>query len=103
MGRQSFRWRRWLALALLLALLVLNGVAWMQAWAMTHYAPAGTRTPKPEDLTFAEKIGTIFTGVTVTRPRNEHSPADSGLRYETRTIPVGQASGALEAWYVPSD
>jgi uncharacterized protein len=97
------RWGKWLALALLVAVLGLNGVAWMQAWAMTHYAANGTRTPKPEELSFAEKIGTIFTGVTVTRPRNEHSPTDVGLRYETRRIPVGKAGDTLEAWYVPSD
>jgi alpha-beta hydrolase superfamily lysophospholipase len=102
-ARRGIRWRRWLAIALLVAVLGLNGVAWMQARAMTHYAANGTRTPKPEELSFAGKIGTIFTGVTVTRPRNEHSPADVGLRYETRSIPVGQAGGTLEAWYVPSD
>ena len=96
------RWRKWLALSLLAALLAVNLIAWMQAWAMTHYAPSGTRTPKPEELSLVEKVGTIFTGVNVPRPRNEHSPADVGLSYETRTISVGR-DGTLEAWFIPAD
>jgi len=101
-NKRRFHWRRWILLALLVAVVALNGIAWMQAWAMTHYVSSGQRTPRPEDLSFAEKIGAIVTGVTVTRPANQHTPIDVGLRYETRTISVGDG-GTLEIWYVPAN
>lgn len=100
-AKKRFRWR-WLLLGLLAAVLGLNAIAWMQAWAMTHYTPSGVRTAKPEALSLAERIGTIFTGVNVPRPHNEHTPADVGLNYETRTVPSGEGD-TLEAWYVPAD
>src|SRR5690349_4313211 len=96
------RWRRWLALILLVVILVVNLIAWMQAWAMTHYAPSGTRTPKPEELSLVEKVGTILTGVNMPRPHNDHTPSDVDLPYETRTIPTPNG-GTLEAWYIPTD
>lgn len=92
----------WVALVLLVVVLTVNFIAWRQAWAMTHYTPAGTRTPKPEELSFGEKVATIFTGVSVPRPQNEHTPADVNLQYTTRSIPAGQHGGTIEAWYVPS-
>ncbi len=101
-SKRIFNWRRWLLLALLVGIVALNGVAWMQAWAMTHYASAGERTPKPEDLSLLGKVETIFTGVTVTRPSNGSTPADVGLSYTTRTFSANNG-GTLEAWYVPAD
>ena len=84
------------------ALLLLNGVAWMQARAMTHYADAVTRTDRPEALSLPEKAWVLLTGVTVPRPITSGTPDDLSLRYETRTIGVGNGE-SLEAWYVPSD
>jgi alpha-beta hydrolase superfamily lysophospholipase len=86
---------------LLLALLALNGVAFMQAWAMTHFVPAGQRTPAIESLSLPQKAWTITTGVTVPRPQNNITPADLGLTYETRRIDAGQSEW-LEAWFMPS-
>src|SRR3954469_25800026 len=74
----------------------------MQAWAMTHYSAAGATTARPEELSFAQKMAAIFTGINVPRPRNEHTPSDVGLRYETRLIPAN-GSGTLEAWYIAAD
>ncbi len=101
MGKRKFKWRKWLVLVLVVAALLLNGIAWMQAWAMTHYAPAGTRTPKPEEMSPGEKIGAIFMGVTVPRPRNEHTPSDVSLRYDVHMVQIEQSGGTIEAWYVP--
>ncbi|MEO8287705.1 MAG: alpha/beta hydrolase [Chloroflexota bacterium] len=100
---QRVRGVRWFLLALLIGVLALNCVAWMQAWAMTHYAPAGVRTPKPEEMSFGEKIGAVLTGVTVPRPQNEHTPSDVGLLYETNTIPAGNEGETIEGWYVPGE
>ena len=84
----------------LVILLSFDWIAWMQAHAMTHYAGAGSATPKPEALSLPEKVWTVFSGVTVPRPRNVHTPADAGLSYETRKIDVA-SGGYLEGWYVP--
>jgi hypothetical protein len=94
------KWRRLLALMIIAGVLTLNGVAWMQAWAMTHYLPAGQRTPKPEALSPGEKISAIITGVKVPRPQNERTPADVGLSFEVHTIDIAGGE-SLEAWYVP--
>lgn len=94
------KWRKLLALAIVAGVLTLNGVAWMQAWAMTHYLPASQRTPKPEALSPGEKISAIITGVKVPRPRNERTPADVGLSFEVRTIDIAGGE-SLETWYVP--
>jgi len=94
------KWRKLPALIIIAGVLTLNGVAWMQAWAMTHYLPAGQRTPKPEALSPGEKISAIITGVKVPRPQNERTPADVGLSFEVRTIDVG-VDESLEAWHVP--
>lgn len=99
---RGIKWRKLLALTIIAGVFLVNGVAWMQAWAMTHYAPAGQRTTKPEALSIGEKIGTIVVGVNVPRPQNEHTPADIGLRFEAHTIGVGSGE-SLEAWYVPHE
>jgi alpha-beta hydrolase superfamily lysophospholipase len=88
-----------LALALLVAL---NGVAFMQARAMTQYASGGFRTPRPEELTLAEKAGTVLTGVRVPRPANTHTPADVGLTFSTGRVALGP-SDSLEYWLVPGE
>jgi uncharacterized protein len=102
--RLSTRWRirprKFLLAFLLAAFIALNGVAWMQAWAMTHYAPAGQRTTAIEALSPPEKAWIVLTGVSNPRPQNSLTPHDIGLDYETRSIEV-DGGGTLEAWYVP--
>ncbi|MDQ3928772.1 MAG: alpha/beta fold hydrolase [Chloroflexota bacterium] len=97
--RRRKGWLRLLLVLFLSGFAVLNSIAWMQAWAMTHYASGGPRTAKAETLSLFEKVRAIFTGVSVTRPVNDHTPADVGLDYETRTI--GMEGDYLEAWFVP--
>lgn len=80
---------------------MLNGIAWVQASAMIHYATGGERTLKPEQLSVGEKAWTIVSGVKVPRPENSRNPRDAGLNYSTREIPVN-GSERLEAWFVPA-
>ncbi|HUS14914.1 MAG TPA: alpha/beta fold hydrolase [Chloroflexia bacterium] len=84
----------------LLAFLGFNGVAWMQAWTLTHYVEAGPPAPHIEALSLAQRVSAVLFGVRVPRPRNLHTPADVGLDYETHRIPV-EDGGSLEGWYVP--
>jgi alpha-beta hydrolase superfamily lysophospholipase len=105
MLRKTLRWtwshrKTSLGLFLLLALLLLNLLAYLHAHAMTHYAPAGTATNQPETLSALEKLKVLCTGVTVPRPSaGDRSPADVGLPFEVHRI-AGEGV-ALEAWYVP--
>ncbi|HMA34602.1 MAG TPA: alpha/beta fold hydrolase [Chloroflexia bacterium] len=98
-SRRGIGWRPLVVLLLVLGGVTGNGVAWMQAWAMTHYAAAGPRTPPPEALAAPEKLWTVLTGVRVPRPENHHTPRDLGLAYSVRQIPIGGEH--LEAWAVP--
>lgn len=93
-------WRRTCAAILLAGFFLLNGIAWMQARAMTHFAGGGQRTGKPESLSLPEKAWAILAGVTVPRPENTHTPRDVGLAYEARKVSL-EGGGSLEGWFVP--
>jgi uncharacterized protein len=107
--------RKWLRRrTILLTLLIsgaavgigLNGIAWMQARAMTHYVEAGERTAKPEKLSWSEKIGVVLTGVRLPRPMNRQTPDQIGLSYETHLIPISEPEtqpATLEAWFIPTE
>jgi hypothetical protein len=103
---QKKRWwrrrRTWLGIAILflLAFAGLNGMAYIQARAMTHFVTGGRRTVIPEELSFAQKIKVLFTGVRIPRPANRGNPADFGLEF--RTVRFGGAGNDdCEAWYIP--
>ncbi len=95
-------WRRLLIGVALLSVLACNGMAWMQARAMTHFASGGERTRPIEAMSLPEKAWTVLTGVHVPRPINTHTPLDVGLQYDVHTISF-QGGGALEAWHIPGD
>ena len=80
-----------------------NGIAWMQARAMTHYVPGAViRTRKPELLSNREKAWIVLTGVRVPRPINTKTPETVGLSYETHTIELPDGE-YLEAWFSPAE
>lgn len=98
----SKRWP-WLLLGTgLAALVAVNGIAWMQARAMTHFVRGGLRTKKPEKLEPIEKVKVILTGVQIPRPENRRSPQDVGLSYQTQTIAIPEG-GQLETWLIPRE
>lgn len=95
-------WCKAAFLTLLLSGIALNGIAWMQARAMTHYGKDGERTAKPEELSLIEKTWIVLTGVQLPRPINHQTPQDIGLSYETHQITLA-ALEKLEAWFIPSE
>lgn len=96
----SKRWP-WLLLGTgLAAVVAVNGIAWMQARAMTHFVRGGLRTKRPEKLGAIEKVKIILTGVQIPRPENRRSPQDVGLSYQTHTIAIPEG-GSLETWLIP--
>jgi pimeloyl-ACP methyl ester carboxylesterase len=93
-------WCKALLLTLLAAGLAVNGIAWMQARAMTHYVEGGERTTRPEKLSLAEKVGVVLTGARLPRPVNTQTPEKIGFAYETHQIEISNEE-KLEAWFVP--
>ena len=100
-NRRRLGWRTRAASLALAAVLAFNAAAFMHAWTMTHYAPAGVRTARPEELSLLDKSRAVLVGITVPRPTNIGVPSDLGMSYETRSIPVANTDGeSLEAWYI---
>ena len=81
-------------------LIVLNLSAYQHAAAMLNFTPTGTRTNKPELLSFWQKITVLLTGVNVPKPRNVATPEQWGMSFETVHFQVNEEI-KLEAWYVP--
>jgi len=104
MVRQVIAWplRHWMLTAsilLLLAVVLLNVVAYNHAYRMTHFVHAGERTKKPEQLALWEKLGVLFWGITLPRPALDASPTNVGLAFETVRIPSTDGI-MLEGWYI---
>jgi uncharacterized protein len=96
-------WRRLFIVSLTLAatlFLAFNGIAFMQAWSITHYAPTDTRTTRlPEVHTRLGKARLLVVGPTIRRMANTRTPAQYGLPYETISF-TGTHGHRLEAWRV---
>ncbi len=97
--RARTRPKRTAALALGLAFVLLNVVAYRHAWSMTHFTRGGTKTLGVERLSALGKVAVLLTGVHVPKPANDATPAAFGLAFEAHRFP-GEA-GDLHAWYVP--
>jgi alpha-beta hydrolase superfamily lysophospholipase len=93
-------WRRVFVGVVLFSILACNGIAWMQARAITHFTAGGERTPPIEAMSLSQKAWAVLAGVNVPRPQNTHTPQDVGLQYTVQTITF-QNGDSLEAWYIP--
>ncbi len=80
---------------LLFLFIVANVVAAMHAYKFTHFSTGGER-PKSFNLTTAEKLRLLFTGVDNPRPANVYKPLH---QYTTVNI---QSNVNLECWYMPA-
>jgi uncharacterized protein len=79
----------------------LNALAFMHARSMTHFADAGIRPLKPQQMSARQKISALFLGVSIPKPRNTCTPAEYGLPYQTCDI-ISTNETHLEAWHVPA-
>jgi alpha-beta hydrolase superfamily lysophospholipase len=104
MVRKGLRWvwthrKLTLGLCLLLTFLGLNLIAYMHAYAMTHFVRGGERTSKPESLSVWNKAKVLFTGVNIPRPANRATPEHAGLPFTVHHLAAdGQVD--LEAWHI---
>lgn len=81
-----------------------NIVVYNHAYCFTHFSDTAAQRPKrPEELSFAEKIQTVFTGVSVPKPKNKTEPSrpfstfyiDSHTKIEGWDVPVDSAKGVV--------
>jgi alpha-beta hydrolase superfamily lysophospholipase len=84
----------------LLALMLINALAWVQARAMTHFVAGGQPLRLLGTLPPAAQLQQLITGVQLPRPENHATPAAHFLPFETRHIPLAEGE-QLEVWWVP--
>lgn len=94
-------WRRAFVLMLLMTVLGVNGLAFVQAWSMTHFVAHGTRTERPEALSLRQKIWVALTGVSIPRPQNAVDPSSAGLSFQTTHVLADAVD--LEVWSIRAD
>ena len=94
--------KRWLGIVVVFAAIftALNILAYRQAYCLTHFVAGGPRTAPAENLSFGQKLKTLFCGVHLPRPRTTLSPASLGPA--CRGLSFAGANGVrLGAWYCP--
>ena len=96
------RWWRAVLLLVVLAIVGLNGLAFVQAWGMTHFVVGGPKTAGPEKLSRWAEAGVLLTGVRVPRPVDAATPADVGLPFTVGHV-ASTDGVTLETWRVPAD
>jgi dipeptidyl aminopeptidase/acylaminoacyl peptidase len=83
-----------------IALLILQVAARGHVRAMLHYSSGDDRTSYPESLSFCQKVRILFTGIRLSRPENDRTPAPFGLAFETVRFRAADGT-SLEAWFIP--
>ena len=81
------------------AFCALNVIAYNQAYAMLHFAKAGTRTLPPEALSLLAKLKVLFLGVVIPKPHNDATPDTLQLPYHLHQIPIDDGT-TLAAWHI---
>lgn len=89
--------KRCLWVALLLFVLM-NGIACLHAYKFTHFdKSAKNKTKHAKDLSFGQKLQTLFSGVNNPRPENKKSP---DKEFETIRL---NSNKAIECWLIRND
>lgn len=100
-ARWFWRHRYICSAAIVLAgIAALNGLAFMHAWSMTHFAEGVIRTKGPESLSPVEKAKVLLTGVRLSKPRNAADPASVGLAFARHRF-KGSDGTQYDAWHIP--
>ncbi|NJO84072.1 MAG: alpha/beta fold hydrolase [Blastochloris sp.] len=92
--------QRFLLVVVVIVLVGVNGLAWMQARAVTHFVSPGMPLLPIESLSLGQRMQLTALGVPLPRPENHFTPTDAGVAYETHTITLNDSEW-LEGWWVP--
>jgi len=79
---------KWAAGAALAGFVGVNALTARHAWVMTHFSRSGAQTPKPEEMSAAEKMATLFTGITLPRPASSINVKDLEPGFAAAAIPA---------------
>ena len=86
----------------LVALLLLNFLAYNHARSMTRFVPSGTKTAPANELSFSDKLKVLFQGITLPRPTSELTPIHAGLHFDSHWIQCNDGP-KLAAWHCPHE
>jgi pimeloyl-ACP methyl ester carboxylesterase len=98
------RWKRrllGLCVALTGGFILLNVVAYRNAYAMIHYETGKPRTSPPEILSLGQKVKVLLSGVNIPRPHSDMAVTALGAAARSLQIP-GDGAVKLGAWYCPA-
>lgn len=85
-----------LRISLIIAVLLVNVVAFLHAYRFTHFSSAEiTRSEVATDISLIQKLGMLFTGINNPRPQNKTLPS---VPYETISL---RGTATLEGWLMP--
>jgi alpha-beta hydrolase superfamily lysophospholipase len=94
---------RKLGLLVLALFVLLNIVSFFHAYNFTHVVPEGAGTPPPENLSVAQKVKVLFTGVTVSKIGNKRTPKDFDLSFEAKVIEHDGGKFSTPAWEIKTE
>ncbi|MEI6149626.1 MAG: alpha/beta fold hydrolase, partial [bacterium] len=99
MKKNTKHWLFGILAVIVVGLAGLNLLAYNHAHAMMRSTTGGSRTSKPEKLTWGQKARVLLMGVNVPRPRSDLQPSD--LDPECRRLSIRCPDGVkLGCWYV---
>src|SRR3712207_6464088 len=87
---------RYLLVTLLVGFVLLNAMAFMHAYKLTHFSDDATEA-SIADVSLLEKVDVLFTGVDNPRPRNQQVP---DTVFEAITI---KSNKLLDVWLIRKD
>ena len=90
--------KRKIILGLLLLFAIANCIAYFHAYKFTHFSTDDVaKTEKPEDLSFGQKMKTLFFGINNPKPKNTETP-----KIEYKTVYL-QSNTTIECWNMNAD
>lgn len=98
MSRRTTKLKRRLIYGLLIVFVLANVIAYFHAYKFTHFMlDSQTKTEKPEDLSFGQKIKTLIFGINNPKPHNKQFPKTD---YETVYL---TSNTQIECWDLKAD
>lgn len=76
---------------------LMNVIAALHAWKFTHFLNTDAQSVRPEELSFAQKFGTIVFGIENPRPENKNLPTQA---FEIITL---KGNKSIEAWSIKAE
>lgn len=88
--------KRFLWVVLILFVLM-NGIAFLHAYKFTHFDATSTKTKHAKNLSFGQKLQTLFLGINNPRPENKKAP---DRKFETIEL---KSNKTIECWLIKAD